>query len=46
MNEYHLSTDTKIDFVVNYCLLEMKNRVNALMSMVQRKVQDERQEMQ
>ena len=42
-NKYRLSTATKIESVVDYCLLEMKNGVKALMSMARREVRDETQ---
>ena len=43
-NKYQLSTAAKIDSVVDYCSPDMKNSVNALMSMAKRKVRNETQE--
>ena len=43
-NKYRLSTAAKIDSVVEYCSPDMKNSVNALMSMAKREVRDETQE--
>ena len=44
-NKYWLRTATKIESVVDYCVLEMKNGVKALMSMARREVRDESQAM-
>ena len=43
-NICRLSTATKIESVVDYCMRDMKNRVNALMSIAKREVRDEIQE--
>ena len=42
-NKYPLSTATKIESVVDYSALEMKNGIKALMSMAKREVRDETQ---
>ena len=44
-NKYRLSTATKIESVVDYCMLYMKNSVKALMYMVKTDVRDETQGM-
>ena len=42
-NKYRLSMTAKIDFEVDYYSPEMKNTVNAMMSMAKRKMRDETQ---
>ena len=44
-NKYRLSMGTKIESVVDYCTPDMKNSMNALMSMAKREVRDETQAM-
>ena len=44
-NKYQLSTAAKINSVVDYCSPDMKNSVNAVMSMAKREVREETQEM-
>ena len=43
--KYQLSTAIKIESVVDYCTLDMKNSMTALMSMAKREVRDKTQAM-